>query len=271
MYWWYILYAIEFKRLLHISERTREVFKGMSKLCPLSGSYIHSTDCNECDRRRECKSGALAKMIESKSYAKKYRVCCVGVDQSYKRTGVSVSADGRLVKVSSVDLTKMPTKTEKRQAVQKLVLKALEASCKKADSTVLVMERIRTFSQQFLSVPYIKSMGAMNAAIVDAAAPFNVPCWSVDTRAWKSGVVGTSKAEENRLNADPHKWPTIKWLASNYPEFREGILVCESDRKKKGVFIADGKKWSFNDDACDSAAISQSWFLLDPGKFNAED
>ena len=204
------------------------------------------------------------------------KVIVIGVDQSYQRTGVSVVIDGQLMMVSSIGYAGLETKTEKRNLtrarIEELCRKLSETFCESDTQRVLVLERTRQFSDGFLSVPYIKSMGALNASIIDVATSFGFSCWSVDTRAWKSGVVGTSKPLDNPYGINPKKWPTILWLINRHPEFKHDVMVEASKRAKKGVLSTkSGKRFLVNDDACDSAAIAMSWSLCSPDKFMAEE
>ena len=194
---------------------------------------------------------------------------CIGVDQSYKRTGVSVAIDGKLANVSSVDLSKL-SKREARARVREAVNKACEWALSHAESCDLVLERTRMFSQKFVSVPYIKSMGALNATIADTAADHGVDSWSVDTRCWKSEVVGTSKGEANDFGVDEKKWPAAKLVISL--GFEESVKHAVTGRRSKGTFTDEhGLKWEYDDDACDSACMALFWTEGDVTKLVLED
>ena len=123
----------------------------------------------------------------------------------------------------------------------------------------IIIERIRLQSQGFINIDYIKSIGALNAVIVDCAKEFNLPVYSVDTRAWKSAIVGTSKPQNNKLGIDPEKWPTIQFIKRL--GYEDKILLPVSNRKKKGVFEKNGKRYTYNDDAADSACIALYGFI----------
>lgn len=208
---------------------------------------------------------------------------CIGVDQSYKRTGISVSEGGKLVSCQSVKLDKLESKPEKRNVLRARFREVLESvlSNHSPEECVVVLERVRTFSQQFLSVPYIKSMGALNAVVSDEAWYHGVQCYNVDTRAWKHGVVGTSKPAKpgsadmkfaKHFQIDDKKAPTARWVYENYKEmFKENAVLEVAGRRKKGTFIAmDGTRCEIDDDLCDSACISLSWFKMDSSKFQLE-
>lgn len=210
---------------------------------------------------------------------------CIGVDQSYRRTGVSVSIDGKLKLAKSIDLSGFKSKAEKRLAVSRRLSSLLTRILARYSpgEVVCVLERIRTFSQKFLSVPYIKSMGALNATIADLMWHSHIACYSVDTRAWKSGVVGYSSPANERhpealafskhLNMDPRKAPTALFVCKHYPAiFKHDAVRPVTSRKQRGTFISkSGTRCEIDDDLCDSACISLSWTKLDKSKLMVEE
>lgn len=199
----------------------------------------------------------------------KYRSLCIGIDQSYKNTGISVSADGVLKKVGHIELEHLSTNSEKRQELRKQLNKICSKLVTQADKVVCVIERIRLRSQGFLNIDYIKSIGALNAIVVDVMSSFGIIVYSVDTRCWKSQVVGTSKPMPNKFGVPDEKWPTVRWCIKQ--GFRDSILVNMDDsRKSKGTFTKDGSKWMYDNDASDSAAISMFWFVGEHGKLKQE-
>ena len=204
----------------------------------------------------------------SKAPARRYREVCIGIDQSYKRTGISVSADGKLLRVTSVDLSRLKSKTEKRRKLKAVLERCIPAVSEKADSTIILIERVRTFSDGFLSTPYVKSMGALNSIIVDVAFDLDIEVMNVDTRAWKAAVIGTSKPEQNRYGVPDKKWPTVRWCCSK--GFRKQLMHEVKGRRQKGTFVRNGIKYEFDDDAADSAAISMFWFIGDRSKLKLE-
>lgn len=195
---------------------------------------------------------------------KKYKLSCVGIDQSYKRTGISVSCDGTLKLVRSYDLHKM-SKLDARMKIAKQADAAVKSALSKSEHVVVLLERIRLFSQQFISMPYILSMGMMNGAVYDNLA-YNfqehiesgkLEIMTVETRAWKKAVVGTTKGASNDYGVPENKWPSIMWLSDNYPEFEDSFLLKSKSKKKtKSNFEIDGSFYEYNDDAVDSACIS---------------
>lgn len=217
----------------------------MSKLCPLYGKAIY-LDCLECDEKL-CRRPKMKNKI------------VIGLDQSYKDTGISISMNGEIKNISHCFTMNLKNNTAKRQALQRRLNKVFKKMSEKAYNEnaelICVIERIRLQSQGFINIDYIKSIGALNAMIVDLAAIYNIPVYSVDTRAWKSAVVGTSKEKKNKYGIDPKKYPTILWLIDK--GYESYILEPVSNKKKKGIVkIIDEIKYTYNDNAADSACIS---------------
>ena len=218
----------------------------MSKYCPIKGVALY-LDCLECEVKLCMKSQIQVKPK-----------CIIGIDQSYKNTGISVASQKGLEYISSVQLYKLTSNTEKRLEVASRVSEIIEQFSKEYIVDKIIIERIRLQSQGFINIDYIKSIGALNAAIVDIASKYDIPVYSVDTRAWKSKVVGTCKPKENKYGVDPHKWPTLLFVKDL--GFTSDILV-PAGKKKTGVIEIKGKKYVFNDDAADSACIALYGFL----------
>lgn len=218
----------------------------MSKYCPIKGIVLY-LDCLECE----------VKLCMKKQTQVKPK-CIIGIDQSYKNTGISVASQKGLEYISSIQLYKLTSNTEKRLEVASRVSKIIEQFSKEYTVDKIIIERIRLQSQGFINIDYIKSIGALNAVIVDTANKYDIPVYSVDTRAWKSKIVGTCKPKENKYGVDPHKWPTLLFIKNL--GFTSDILVL-ADKKKTGVIEIKGKKYAFNDDAADSACIALYGFL----------
>ena len=227
----------------------------MSKLCPIYGRAIYA-DCIDCD----------TKMCEGIMY----NTIVIGIDQSYNNTGISISADGVLKVVKSLDLSKHNSNSEKRMALKKKLRAITNLQMKKANNIICVIERIRLQSKGFLNIDYIKSIGALNAIIVDVMNEFGVKVYSVDTRCWKSQVVGTSKPEENIYGVKFEKWPTVKWCILK--GFEDSILInVTGSRKTRGTYTDTyGNKYMYDNDAADSAAISMFYFVGDKNKLKEE-
>lgn len=196
---------------------------------------------------------------------------CIGVDQSYKRTGISVFCNGNMVSISSIDLSHCLSNAEKRKVVKSAILDIISSIDLSKHAVSCVIERIRTFSKGCISTDYIKSMGALNCTISDACAMYGIRTYSVDTRCWKATVVGSSKPHSNNYGVAEEKWLTVKWCMDN--GWKKHILKESlNPRKVKGTFTSkkNGKKYYFDDDACDSAGIAKFWFIGDHNKLKLE-
>lgn len=198
----------------------------------------------------------------------KYKQLSIGIDQSYKNCGVSISADGQLLKVTHIKLEQCRTNTDRRRLLKAYLDNMLKAITSKADSMICIIERIRLRSQSFLNIDYIKSMGALNAVIIDIMDEYDIPVYSVDTRCWKSQVIGTSKPKDNNLGVPKEKYPTVEWCIEQ--GFENSVLRTVKGRKKKGTFIRNGIRYMYDDDACDSSAISMFYFVGDKEKLKRE-
>lgn len=218
----------------------------MSKYCPTKGIALY-LDCLECEVKL-----CMKNQIQVKPK------CIIGIDQSYNNTGISVASQKGLEYISSIQLYKLTSNTEKRLEVASRVSEIIEQFSKEYIVDKIIIERIRLQSQGFINIDYIKSIGALNAVIVDTASKYDIPVYSVDTRAWKSKVVGTCKPKENKYGVDPHKWPTLLFIKDL--GFTSDILV-PAGKKKTGAIEIKGKKYVFNDDAADSACIALYGFL----------
>lgn len=187
----------------------------------------------------------------------------IGIDPSYRNTGISICKNGILTNIRSIHLDRFKDNSERRNYLGKVLYTLFSKVAEMAKYEVLevyvIIERIRLQSQGYINIDYIKGVGALNAVIVDVAKQFDLSVYSVDTRSWKSAIVGTSKPQRNKYGIDPEKWPTIQYIKSL--GFEEKILIPVSNRKKKGVFEIDGIRYTYNDDAADSACIALYGFL----------
>lgn len=188
----------------------------------------------------------------------------IGIDQSYQDTGISIAHNGKLKAATDCYLRSLEDNSSKRKALSDKLHNvfskvSLRSSCDSSEVYVII-ERIRLQSQGFINIDYIKSIGALNALIVDIAKEYNFPIYSVDTRAWKANVIGTSKEQTNKYGIDPKKWPTIQWCIKN--GWEEKILMPVSNKKKKGIVkTIDGIKYTYNDNIADSIGICLYGFI----------
>lgn len=199
----------------------------------------------------------------------KYKKIIIGIDQSYKNTGISVAADKQLKKVHSVQLEHLKDNSSKRKKLKESLNRIIARLIPQAECVEVIIERIRLRSQGFLNINYIKSIGALNATIVDVCNEYGIKVSSVDTRCWKSQVIGTSKEMTNKYGVPEKKWPTVQWVIKQ--GFESSLLIKVESRKTKGTFLdKSGVRWMYNNDAADSAGIAMFGFLGDKGKLQEE-
>lgn len=192
----------------------------------------------------------------------------IGIDQSYQNCGISIIVDGKVKKISSLDLSFYDNKTLKRSVLRERLEQVL-FKLHGRGNIVCIIERIRQFSQGFINMNYIKGIGALNSVIVDTCYKYDVPVYSVDTRAWKAAVIGSSKPKTNNNLAPPEKWPMIEWLINEGYE-KDILIEVISKNRTKFVFEKYGKRWSYNNDAADSVGIGLFWFRGDRNKLLEE-
>lgn len=121
--------------------------------------------------------------------------CVIAFDQSYQRTGVCVMKNrSELIYSNALEFKNCKTPKEKRASLRTVV----EALCAKFSPDFIIVERVRMYSQGFVSMKTIISLSSLITAIVDASP---VPVYSVDTKAWKRRVLGDTKMrKEDAVN-----------------------------------------------------------------------
>lgn len=190
----------------------------------------------------------------------------IGIDQSYKCTGITVIKDSTdILSIEGIKFKGCKNNTEKRNLLrghlQDLLtqLLVLNKNC----DIIIIVERIRLHSQGFISEDYIKSTGALISVIIDIAYSYNIPVYSVNTNSWKSQIVGTSKPLDNPYGINKEKYPTILYLKSK--GLLNRLVEPYSGKGKKGIIPVkiDGEKkpCKINDDIADSYCICMYGFL----------
>lgn len=173
--------------------------------------------------------------------------------------------------IKSVQLDKYKSNSERRGVLRTKLEHLINVVADKTDNIVCVCEKARLHGgpTSFINIDAIKAMGALTATIVDVCAKYGIEVYSVDTRCWKSQVVGTSKPQANKYGVPEEKWPTVKWVIGK--GFEKCILIDVSGSKKtKGTFVRDGKKLMYNNDAADSAGIAMFYVVGDRDKLQLE-
>ena len=203
-----------------------------------------------------------------------YNRIILGIDQSYARTGICLLTEknGTIKKriLRSVALEREKNNTDRRLRLKHELEKILSVTHNLAKEYIVLVERIRHFSKNFLNINYIKSIGALNATIVDACNHYGIEVFSVDTRCWKSTVVGTSKPKCNKMGIQPEKFPTVRWCVKRGWEEELRLILPKNTRKKKGVLESNGVKFEYDCDAADAAAIAFFGFLGSKNKMQLE-
>lgn len=198
----------------------------------------------------------------------------IGIDQSHKRTGITVLYEKKIVYMQSVNYEHLKTNNEKRMFTEHVLrgiilnLKedgVIEQMFKKEtpQKIEIITERIRLRSENFISENYIKATGALVASIIRVAEEFDIPVYSVDTKSWKNNIVGSSKPLNNPYGIDPKKYRTILYMRD------KGLLKYIAEeykgRGKKGVINVKigGEKvpCEINDDLADSYCIALYGYL----------
>ncbi len=181
--------------------------------------------------------------------------CIIGIDQSYMRTGISICVNGEIKKLYSLDFKADKSKTVKRNKLKKVLSKAIQSCLKKFDSKeiTIICERVRTFTASTDMRPeVIKAQSALIAAIVDAAFEFDIRVYSVDTRHWKTRVLGTSRPKFEPIEGvkNPQKFGSV----------RKMIDLGFYDN----LYNEGSRGFTLNDDMADAGCISLYGFSGKP-------
>ena len=184
----------------------------------------------------------------------KRKPCVIGLDQSYSRCGISIAVEGKLKKVSSIKFKNCHSKSDKRRELQRVLRKAIQSCLKNFDpkDIIVICERLRLFStnggNSTIRPNVIKPAAAMISYIVDTADEFGIEVWSVDTRAWKSEVLGDSRPVFEPIEgvSNPQKFGSVRKVIDL--GFRESLEIKRGNGR--------GSTVTLDDDAADSACIA---------------
>lgn len=128
---------------------------------------------------------------------------CIGIDQSYKNLGWSICLNGTILEYGNIAYKGLKSNTEKRKEARKVLGQLIEKSLLEVNSEpnkiIIVFERIRLYSQGFLSMDYIVNTAGLISTIIDTAFDYDIKCYSVDTRSWKKQIVGSSKGRKKKV------------------------------------------------------------------------
>jgi hypothetical protein len=193
----------------------------------------------------------------------------IGIDQSYDETGIGISVNGKCVAAKTINMNKkwfrINDKIVNNQSVKrrllKIELRKIFKKYKPDYNIVVIFERIRTFSGKgsHINPNYIKVTGALVGVIVDACFEDFIECYSVDTRSWKSRVVGTSKSamvwnEKKGKEVEDKKLPTLNWVNKQIGK-KINPNILKKYANKDGIID--------NDNLADGICISLYGFLLE--------
>jgi len=193
----------------------------------------------------------------------------IGIDQSYTNFGIAIIYSKENIDAKSIDLSKFQNKIEKRLAVREALENMLFTFANKyfanKYNVKIIFERIRTFSVQAggsqgfgLKPHYMIDTGKMIGTIIDIAYRYNVKCYSVDTRSWKSQVVGTTKSY-----LGDNKYYTVQYVQN------ELKIDCRrsssSGEVLKYIRGKNAGKIKYDDDKADAICIGL-YGLLDGNK-----
>lgn len=193
----------------------------------------------------------------------------IGIDQSYTRTGITIIKDKKVLEMYSMDFKTCKNNTEKRSLLQSYLEDVILEQ--DGEEIVVITERIRLNSQGFISEAYIKATGALIATIIDVCRPLGIPVYSVDTRSWKSQIIGNSKPLKNPYGINPEKYRTIVYLRDKgllkhivepyEGNGKKGIIGIKMDVVERGKKVRKKVPCKINDDLADSYCIAMYGFL----------
>lgn len=204
--------------------------------------------------------------VQHKGYSFKYitdEKYVIGIDQSYTRTAITLLCDSVIIEFKSLDFKNCINNSDKRNLIEKTLIRIVRDYRLDKRNVICICERIRLFSQGHISTDYLLSTSALVSRIIDVLYQYDIPVYSVETKSWKTQIVGDSKPLNNPYGINKEKYRTILYIRS------KGLLkhIAEpyNGRGKQGVINIkiNGKKTpcKINDDLADSYCIAMYGFL----------
>lgn len=207
----------------------------------------------------------------------------IGIDQSYSCTGIATLVNGTLEDVKDVNKGyKDELGIDYRVRLKDSLKRHIEDCNRKytvhnkfmpgdidPPEGIIMMERTRLFSHGKINFDVMEKKCYLDALIIDVAQQYGYKCYSVDTRAWKTQIVGSIEAIENNEGIPPEKYPTIFHLREEGYQAYIQVPVLNS-RERKGVFEEDGTRYKWSNDRADAICIAQ-YYYVDPAKRKLED
>lgn len=178
----------------------------------------------------------------------------IGIDQSYKNCGWSICKNNKIIKYGNINYEGAKTNSNKRKILYNIINQLIKYCLSEVKSDphkiIIVFERIRLYSHGFLSMNYIVNTAALIAVLIDAAYDNDIKCYSVDTRSWKSQIVGSSKGKKKKVlitkGKNKGKYKTTTDNKSDTLKYVKNVLLINTNG---------------DDDIADAICISKYPFL----------
>lgn len=178
----------------------------------------------------------------------------IGIDQSYSRTGFALNINGKIVKAWTTDFKNkcLDNKSQKRFEVKRILSKIIESCLRYTtpDDITIICERVRIYTQGDSFRPeVIKAQSALIAYIIDTGYEYGIRVYSVDTRAWKTRVLGNSKPVFEPIEGvtNPQKFGSVRKAIDL--GFYDSIYIKLGNRSKR--------EFELNDDMADAICIAK--------------
>lgn len=238
--------------------------------------FYESVNATTYDGFNKGHVGAVCRGEESqhKGYVFKYvkdEKYIIGIDESYARCGITLLCDKVIVEMFSISYENCLNNTEKRNEIKKELNRICKEYRLDKRNCDCIIERIRLKSQGVLSLNYILATSALVSTITDTLCNYKIKVYSVNTKSWKSAIVGTSKPLDNPYGINPEKYRTICYLRDK--GLLKHIVKEYKGKGKKGIIdvkmeVTEGSKkvkkkvpCEINDDLADSYCIALYGYL----------
>lgn len=193
-----------------------------------------------------------------------YRALCLGIDQAYGSTGVALAGltnDGKpeIITCSCIPPVDSQSKVEYRMSVVKAINSVLKRHRHQGDKLFALCESVRVYTEGNVSIQNHLNWGALQGSIHDMLyRRWDTTLRTVDTRAWKKAIVGTSKpSDDPPKGVDPKKWPTIQCMMFEWGITKKQLTNIMGPRSRNYTWIdRQGNKCTYNSDIADACAIA---------------
>lgn len=129
-----------------------------------------------------------------------------------------------------------------------------------SDNCVALCESIRVYSGGEMQIQNHLNWGALQGTMSDVLyTKYSIILRIVDTRVWKSDIVGTSKPDySGPTGIDPKKWPTVQYVLHGLDIPKETISYEVGKRARNYSYIdkKTNKKYNYDTDICDAICIA---------------